>query len=232
MKAIAVIPARLDSRRLPQKALTTVLGKPLISYALERASQIPSLSAVVLATTERPIDDPLAEYGRSAGVPVFRGPAENVAQRCVQCARAHRADFFVRLNGDSPFPDPVLVAGGMEMLSKNLPADLITNLIGRSFPYGISVEIVNVDTLDRILPTLDHEESEHVTKRFYDQPREFAIHRMSSAKPELRHARLVVDTPEDLRTFRAIAERFGPRMLHVSYDEVAQIYLSHYQKTA
>ena len=133
MRHIAIVLARLDSSRLPHKALRKVHGTPLIGYALERARQIRSLAQVVLATTERGVDDPLAAYAQSAGVAVFRGATDNVAQRCVDCATLHGADYFVRLNADSPFPDPALIEEGLRALDADPPPDLAIEIeISRS----------------------------------------------------------------------------------------------------
>jgi spore coat polysaccharide biosynthesis protein SpsF len=225
VRHIAIVLARLDSSRLPRKALRQVHGTPLVGYALERAKQIRSLAQVVLATTERSIDDPLAAYAQSAGVAVFRGATDNVAQRCVDCATLHGADFFVRLNADSPFPDPALIEAGLQAVDANPRLDLVTNLIGRTFPYGVSVEIVRVATLARVLPTLTPGEAEHVTRRFYDHEGDFVLHRMYAPDPALKQARMVVDTEGDLRAFASVARRLGARVMRASYDEVARQYL-------
>ena len=58
---VGIILARLDSTRLPGKALRQVKGVPLIGYIIARAKRIPDLEVLVLATTERPLDDSLAE---------------------------------------------------------------------------------------------------------------------------------------------------------------------------
>ena len=232
MKAIGIIPARLDSKRLASKALRDILGRPLVQYVIERARGARSLTAIVLATSSRPVDDALADCAPRLGVDVFRGSAHNVAERCASCARQHGADFFVRLNADSPFPDPSLIEEGLRQVAGAAPADLVTNLPGRTFPYGISVEVVNVATLLRILPTLSGEEAEHVTQRFYGQPDAFAIRRLVSPKPELQGARLVVDTEDDLSAFRALVRSLGPRVMEARFDEVAALALRQGAPTA
>jgi len=226
MKIIGIVLARLDSKRLPSKALKDILGRPLISYAIERVRRVRSLSEVIIGTSSRPIDDPLAVYGSSAGITVFRGSAENVALRCLECSRALKADFFVRLNGDSPFVDPELIEEGIRMAGELPRPDLVTNLIGRTFPYGVSVEIVNVATMEQIIDSFDEDAAEHVTKRFYDRPQDFQLRRMNSSIPHLASARLVVDTPEDVVRFREIAGILGPRVGLAPYHEVASLSLS------
>jgi spore coat polysaccharide biosynthesis protein SpsF len=172
------------------------------------------------------VDDPLAAYGLEAGIAVFRGATENVAQRCADCAREYAADYFVRLNGDSPFLDPLLIETGLQAVADNSRIDLVTNLVGRTFPYGVSVEVVNAATLRDVLQTLQADEVEHVTKRFYEHASDFTLHTMYSPKPQLHGARMVVDTLADLRVFSRVVQRLGGRVLQANYDEVASLYLA------
>ena len=55
MKAIAVIPARLASTRLPRKMLREIAGKPLIGIVYEAVRSSPLLAEVVIATDSEEI---------------------------------------------------------------------------------------------------------------------------------------------------------------------------------
>jgi len=55
MRAIAVIPARLASTRLPRKMLREIDGKPLIGVVYEAVRSSPLLSDVVIATDSEEI---------------------------------------------------------------------------------------------------------------------------------------------------------------------------------
>ena len=50
MKAIAVIPARLASTRLPRKMLREIAGKPLVGAVYEAVRSSPLLDDVIIAT--------------------------------------------------------------------------------------------------------------------------------------------------------------------------------------
>ncbi len=50
--AVAVIPARYDSTRLPGKALLPIAGKPLVLWVAERASAARTVSRVIVATDD------------------------------------------------------------------------------------------------------------------------------------------------------------------------------------
>ena len=50
MKAIAVIPARLASTRMPRKMLREIAGKPLVGWVYEAVRSSPLLDEVIVAT--------------------------------------------------------------------------------------------------------------------------------------------------------------------------------------
>lgn len=225
MRVIGVVLARLDSSRLPGKSLRLCAGLPLVGHAVARARQVAGLAELVLATTDRAIDDPLADYAAAERLALFRGSTADVAGRALACARERGADYLLRINGDSPFLDPALVGEGLTACAEQ--PDLVTNLLGRTFPYGISLELVRTASLARAHAAMaDAAEREHVTKYFYDHAAEFRVRSLVSPVPELAAARLVVDTPEDLARFERLAERLGPRLHSAPFEEVARAALA------
>ena len=223
---VGIIPARMDSTRLPGKPLKHVKGMPLIDYVIVRAKRIPGLGALVLATTERPVDNPLVEYALSQGVAVYRGHLRDVALRLLTCAVKFRGDYFVRLNGDAPFIDPDLVAQGMTYCQDG-QTDLVTNLIGRTFPYGIAVEVIQRRAFERAYARMTiPEEREHVTQYLYKHPEEFSIQTITSPFPELSQARVAIDTQADFEMFERAVAQLGEAALTASYQQVASLYLT------
>ena len=141
VKFAAMIPARLDSKRLPGKGLLPLGSLPVIGHVLNRTNRIKHLNSVFLTTTDRSIDDPLVEYAKNdLGIKVFRGDLNDVANRIIKCAIEYDIDFVVRINGDCPFIDPGLITEGIEICLAG-GYEFVTNIPNRTFPYGISVEI-------------------------------------------------------------------------------------------
>ena len=60
---IGVVPARLDSTRLPRKILADLNGKPLIAHVMERALEANSLDKVILAVDSEDTIKTLEQYG-------------------------------------------------------------------------------------------------------------------------------------------------------------------------
>ena len=71
----------MGSSRLPGKVLEPILGMPMIGRQLERLSRVDGLSAVVVATSTDPADDPLADYVSGLGYAVVRGSLDDVLAR-------------------------------------------------------------------------------------------------------------------------------------------------------
>ncbi len=222
-KVIAIVLARLDSKRLPGKALRMVNGKPLISYCIERIKMLQELSAVVLATTDRPVDDALADYAKEQNVQLFRGESDNVAMRCLDCARQYEADYFLRVNGDSPFVDHDLAREGLKKLSSGHP-DLVTNLINRTYPYGVSVELVKVLKLASTVNKMNKSQAEHVTKFYYDNSKLFSIYELPRLIQNYSNIRMVVDDEEDRLIFTHVVSILGEQVLTSGYEKIASTY--------
>ena len=182
MSAGIVIQARYSSERLPGKVMRPLLGKPLLGWLIERMQAVPGPECVIVATSDRAEDDPVAAYAQSMGAAVHRGPLDDVLARFVGAADAFRLDVVVRVSGDSPLLDPALVSEALRACGREI--DLASNVVERSFPKGQSVEAIAAGALRRIdaLP-LQAAEREHVTPYFYSHPGEFRIHGFSSASP-------------------------------------------------
>ena len=209
MKVPAIIFSRMGSSRLPGKALRHIAGEPLIKRVINRVSKVKNLSTIVVATSNSRTDDGLTQYIQSLNIEVFRGAAHDVLNRAVSCASYLGVDKFVRINGDSPFIDPELLEKGIDMWGDpNL--DLISNVFPRTYPVGMSVEIIKTDSLKKILGlTADSCDREHITRFFYKNPEKFSILNFESGRPDLRKVRLAVDTKEDLERINWLFKELG-----------------------
>ena len=63
MRTVGIIPARLDSSRLPGKLLLSETGKPLLQYTWEAACRAESLDEVIVAADSQEIVDVVQAFG-------------------------------------------------------------------------------------------------------------------------------------------------------------------------
>jgi spore coat polysaccharide biosynthesis protein SpsF len=195
------VQARMSSTRLPAKVLLPVAGRPLLGYVLERVAL--AGETVVVATSDQPDDDPVAQFASDAGVQVFRGSLPDVAGRFNALADSFGLDALVRVSGDSPLIDPALVDEAISLFGAG-EVDLVTNVFPRSFPVGQSVEVLSRAALDRVLAaTDDPSDREHVTRYVYAHHKDFRIQNFAHER-DVSDVRHVVDTEEDLRRVEAI----------------------------
>jgi 3-deoxy-manno-octulosonate cytidylyltransferase (CMP-KDO synthetase) len=103
--AVAVIPARYSSTRLPGKALLPIAGKPLIVWVAERAASASSISRVIVATDDARISDAVIEAGFEAIM--TRADHKSGTDRVAEVATQLDAEIIVNVQGDEP-----LIAAG------------------------------------------------------------------------------------------------------------------------
>jgi spore coat polysaccharide biosynthesis protein SpsF len=206
MRSGIVLQARMASQRLPGKVMETLAGRPLIEQCLLRLVAAET-APVFLATTTRIEDDVLAAVAERLGVPVFRGPVEDVLSRFVRCAETFQLDLVIRATADNPAVD-------IESPGRLLSALLRTNAdyVGEQpLPYGAGVEAMTRDALNReALLARDAFDREHVTtyaRRHQDQFKIVTLEAPAAlARPDVR---LTVDTPNDLQRMRQLYARVG-----------------------
>lgn len=217
-----VVQARHSSVRLPGKVLRPVNGTPLLGWLFERLCMVKESSTVILATSDRRDDDPVARFGADNGVLVHRGPLDDVLARFAGAAAAHGLDVLVRVSGDSPLLDPAIVSRAIRMFGEG-GADLVTNVQERSFPKGQSVEVVSSRALrDADAAATDAADREHVTPYFYARPERFVI-RNFTAEPPAPEMRLCVDTAEDLALLERIAARMTRPQREYGLEELVRL---------
>ncbi len=222
MKIGAIVQSRMGSKRLPEKALVGIAGKPLLQYVLERLERCEMLEAVVVATSTAHEDDAIARFCQGRGMGCYRGPLDDVAGRFVGVLERNGWEAFVRISGDSPLLDQRLVDQGVKLFCAG-DFDLVTNVWPRSYPYGQSVEVVAAEIFKRTYQRMKgRDDREQVTRFFYRQEREFEI---SNFKSAVNYAglRLVVDTAEDLKKVEALVQRMTRLHWRYTVDELVKL---------
>ncbi len=203
MEVAAVIQVRMGSTRLPGKALLEIGGRPLLGIILARLQRSSMLDGTIIATTDLPQDDVIADYCTKNGHRIFRGDAEAVLLRYIGAADRFNIEHLVRVTGDNPLTDVRLMD---ELISLHLRKGADYSHC-RGFPLGTATEVVRSETLRSIYrPDLAPNYREHVTLFFHDHPSSFKVTTINNEVPETSTLRLTVDTERDLELMRALQE--------------------------
>jgi 3-deoxy-manno-octulosonate cytidylyltransferase (CMP-KDO synthetase) len=115
MTAIAVIPARLASTRLPRKMLRDISGRPLIGVVYQAVRSSPLLADVIVATDSEEIMAVCQKNGWKAHMtsPKHRSGTERVHE--ISCRES--ADVYINVQGDEPLVRPEQIASLLEVMS-------------------------------------------------------------------------------------------------------------------
>jgi 3-deoxy-manno-octulosonate cytidylyltransferase (CMP-KDO synthetase) len=146
-KAVAVIPARYNSVRLPGKPLLLIAGKPLIVWVAERAAAASTISRTIVAT-----DDPrIFEAANAAGFDAAITRADHLSgtDRIAEVAHNLRAEIIVNVQGDEPLIDPETIDRAVNALLNDPSAQMSTTcepIADVSEVLNQSVVKVTIDT--------------------------------------------------------------------------------------
>ena len=203
---IALIQARMSSRRLPRKSLMTIAGKPMLYWVIYNARKSILVNDLIVLTSTEMDDDEIETFCFQEGVKCIRGDLTDVHSRFLTAISETEAQAFIRISGDSPLIDPALIDQAIS-LYKNSDVDIVTNTSPRSFPKGQSVEVINSRALFKLCEyNLTPEEKEHVTLGIYNRVMEFKIKNFRNCK-DYSTVQLSIDSRHDLKLVRTIFER-------------------------
>lgn len=210
--AVAVIvQARMTSSRLPGKVLKDLGAGTTLELLCRRLRRVSEASALVIATSDDPSDDPVAETAAALGVGVARGPLEDVLERYRLAAAEVGCDAVVRITADCPLSEPTVLDRLIRVWREGEGLSYVWNTREpRTFPAGLDAEVVSRTALERAAAgTRDPYDREHVTPFVRNRPERFP-QRALRLDPPVRTVKLSLDTAQDLATIRSFVERLGP----------------------
>lgn len=116
MSVLCVLPARLESERIPRKPLQLLAGRPLIEWSWRAARTVPTFDEVWVATDSQEIAERVRAFGGSViltdpGLPSGTDRVATavglIAARKESAGRpAQKYDIVVNFQADEPFADP------------------------------------------------------------------------------------------------------------------------------
>ena len=134
MKAIAVIPARLASTRLPQKMLRQIEGKTLIARVYEGVRSSPLLDDVIVATDSDEIMQLCRQHDWNARM--TSATHRSGTERVREISDSVEADIYINVQGDEPLTRAEHVAALIDLMKD--PQVLVGTLKTPASPEDIN----------------------------------------------------------------------------------------------
>ena len=221
MKIGTCLLCRYSSSRLPGKILRPLGGKPILQHIYDKLLTVVPKETIFITTSEESTDDIIEEYCQEQGMNVFRGDLKNVAGRFLAAAQANNFDYVTRINGDAPFINMGMYANMLE-ICRTGDYDFITNVKDRTFPIGMSAEILKTSFYEMIQPAIQSNEDykEHVTLYLYehlDIGKRFYL--FNTENPELIGLHLAIDEEQHYLLAQKVVRALGEKYYTCNFNE-------------
>ncbi|HEX8493138.1 MAG TPA: 3-deoxy-manno-octulosonate cytidylyltransferase [Pyrinomonadaceae bacterium] len=140
--AVAIIPARYASTRLPGKALLEIAGKPMILRVLERTLAARNVARAIVATDDQRILDAVRSAGYEAVMtsPTHQSGSDRLAE---VAATLDEASIIVNVQGDEPLISPQTIERAIDELSKTDEAMIVTTCE----PITVAADVLSNDVV-------------------------------------------------------------------------------------
>ena len=138
---VAIIPVRLESSRLPQKALKEIEGLPMIIHTMKRTQLASSLDEVYIATDNAIISDLVKKHGGK--VIMTSKNHKTGSDRIAEAAEKIDAEIIVNVQGDEPLVRPEHIDAGVNAIknSEISVSILLTKFSKKNSPSDIKAVI-------------------------------------------------------------------------------------------
>ena len=209
---------RLNSTRLPKKAIKIIYNKKMIEHCIIRLKKCKNIRYLILCTSTNKENDILIKIAKKYNIKYFRGSENNVLKRFYDCSLYFKSKNIIRCTGDCPLIDPILIDKLIEEFNiKNYKhlnfrnKDITRNY---NFPDGFDAEIFTFNVLkEAYLNDKTKFSKEHVTpyivkkyaKNYFIIP-SIKIYN----KINLNNFHFSVDTENDLEKIRNIFNKLYP----------------------
>tara|TARA_E500000178_G_C16944301_1_gene718003 strand:- start:769 stop:1419 length:651 start_codon:yes stop_codon:yes gene_type:complete len=183
----------------------------MLMHLVERLRSVPSIDAIVIATTINVDDNPIAELANAHDIPCFRGSEQDVLGRVVGAGESAQADILVEITGDCPVIDPDLVEQTIQIYLNN-SVQYASNSIIRSYPDGMDTQVINFEALKLSASMTNHPlDREHVSRFIWQHPEIFSCINLI-APPSLHWPELglTLDEENDYKLLVNIIEALAP----------------------
>ena len=217
MKIVAIVQARMNSTRFPNKVMKTINGIPMIEILLKRLSKSKKIDKIILATSTDDKDQNLFKHVKGLGITCAQGSENDVLDRYFNAAKESQADIILRITGDCPLIDPDLVDESIDEFKK-INVDYLSNINPPTYPDGLDIEVMKFSALEKAANEATKlADREHVTSYILNSDN-FVKSNLTN-KHNLSDLRWTVDEKEDLDVISKVFEHFKPN-IYFNWKEV------------
>jgi len=153
--AVAIIPARFASSRLPGKALIEIAGKAMVCWVAERARAARNVSRVIVATDNKQIFDVVQSSGHEVVMTSSEHPSgtDRIAE---VAATIPNAGIIVNVQGDEPLISPETIERAVAAMVDEMAASPSSRSAGIVTTWERIKSVADVLNPDLVKIVVDH----------------------------------------------------------------------------
>ena len=193
MTAVAIIPARGGSKRIPRKNIRTFHGEPIISYAIRAALQSGVFAEVMVSTDDGEIAD--VARARGAQVPFLRSAANSGDRATTLDVLVEVLDGYRRLGREFEtlcclYPTAVLtrpeaLKAGAARLEAEPDAECVLPVVAYSYPIARAL-LIRHGRLQMAEPDKAHTRTQDLEPTYHDAGQWYWIRVRALGDPAFR----------------------------------------------
>ncbi len=149
MKIIGFIPARLNSSRLPNKALLKIDGLPMIIHTLKRAKMCSKLDDVIVCTDSQEIMEIVKKYGGKSVLTSSKH--KNGTERIYEASKKFTFDLCIDIQGDEPFVNFQHIGKVINFHKNNMHFDIVVPHLEFEAPESPNIVKILKDKKNNII---------------------------------------------------------------------------------
>jgi len=204
MDEAIIICSRLDSKRIPEKPLSDINGKPMIAHLMGRLQEFPIYLAI----------GDYKDFGTylklktryKLGCMIFMGYPDNPLKRMHECAKANEIKTIIRVTHDKIFVDQKTIEIGLKIFNHRK----LDYLFSSDLIDGTGFEIISFEALEKAALEFRNQNVEHISYAIRAvTDKIFNAKILSKSQPSCFKPRLLVDHPTDLEVMRNIFRYAG-----------------------
>lgn len=199
---IGCIQVRLNSKRLPKKAILKLNGKEIFRHVVERIQKAKGIDKVIICTSTNKKDQKIIEICKENKIEFFAGDEDDVTKRFIEAAKKYKPEHIVRSTGENPCVSYEFI----DLAIKNHLAKKSDYTTTDELPRGMRVEIINFEFLKKLHKKLINPKTEYLTW-YLDRPDRWNVNKIGVPKKfQKNHYRVTIDTKNDFAVVKKIYE--------------------------
>jgi spore coat polysaccharide biosynthesis protein SpsF len=226
---VAIIQARMGSKRLPGKILKDLCGKSVICHIYDRLKRASKINKIVVATTGKKKDEILVQHLKANKIDYFRGSENDVLDRFYQTSKLFKAKYIIRITADCPLIDSFWIDRAVNKILENPTIDYLGLPTGagvfyekvNKLPDGLDAEVFKYEALEKAwIEAESHQDrGEAVTSYIWKNKDKF---KTFSIYPEVDYGNLrwTLDTPEDFQFIKLIYKALYEKNKNFTFNDI------------